>query len=427
MKKAYQYYDDGKLKFTQDQLVTDSKYDRFYTYDHLGRTVTALSGAEARGGGPTDDRPYKETITYDAFGHMTLRDLRQWDNDNAQGPDTYTNNRRDFWSYDADGRLLSGSSMFTYDAAGFISSFGDGDPFTTDQQLDGDGERIKTVLRKFNFDTNQWTTQKTTYYIRSSVLDQVISEVSATGVKEHSYVFAGGNLLAVQTSSPTFQSVNWEHNDASGASNRKSNAAGDMAGGAERDPFGANAGLVKPFTFTPPTDRGELVPFFTVPDMSSSLGGCVLDGIPTPCSMISREATTPCPDNDCGPRTVVLRDRDGRVIDTILTNPFRSFADGHSGFELAGTTYVGDGIILNSWWTGGAPEKITFDQIGYGSLSQAFMMNFISPQGKSGKDKSVGEVGRYRKRDIPGRNGRAWNRPGQSHATSLWPADHGEG
>jgi len=286
--------------------------------------------------------------------------------------------------------------MFTYDAAGFISSFGDGDPFSTDQQLDGDGERIKTVLRKFNFDTNQWTTQKTTYYVRSSVLDQVISEVGATGVKERTYVFAGGNLLAVQTSTPTTQSVNWEHNDASGASQRKSNAQGGMAGGAERDPFGANAGLVKPFTWTQPTGRGELIPFFTVPDMNGPLTGCVLDGIPTPCSMISMEAVTQCPDNDCGPRTATIRDRDGRVIDTILTNPFRSFADGHSGFELAGTTYVGDGLILNSWWTGGAPEKITFDQIGYGSLAQAFMMNFASPQGKGKKNKKGS-----RRRSIP--------------------------
>jgi hypothetical protein len=51
MKKAYQYYDDGKLKFTQDQLTTNSKFDRLYNYDHLGRITTALSGAEARGQG----------------------------------------------------------------------------------------------------------------------------------------------------------------------------------------------------------------------------------------------------------------------------------------------------------------------------------------------------------------------------------------
>ena len=67
MKKSYQYYNDGRLRFTQDQLITNSKFDRLYRYDHLGRTTMGLTGLEAREQGTTNDRPYKETMAYDAW------------------------------------------------------------------------------------------------------------------------------------------------------------------------------------------------------------------------------------------------------------------------------------------------------------------------------------------------------------------------
>jgi YD repeat-containing protein len=71
IKKGYEYYDDASLKFTQDQLTTNSKFDRKYEYDHVGRIIQGLSGQEARGGGGTSDRPYNETHTYDEFNHLT--------------------------------------------------------------------------------------------------------------------------------------------------------------------------------------------------------------------------------------------------------------------------------------------------------------------------------------------------------------------
>src|SRR6185437_13204961 len=103
----------------------------------------------------TGDRPYNETMTYDAMGHLKLRQIRQWDRSYSTGIDTYVNNRRQGWQYDADGRLLSSSSStYTYDAAGQITSFGDSDPYKTDQQLDGDGRRIKSVLQSLDPNTN---------------------------------------------------------------------------------------------------------------------------------------------------------------------------------------------------------------------------------------------------------------------------------
>jgi YD repeat-containing protein len=284
MKKAYQYYDDGRLKFTQDQFTTNSKFDRLYNYDHVGRITTALSGAEARGQGPTNDRPYNQTMAYDALGHLTLREIRHWDRWDSSGNQTYVNNRRQFWQYDADGRLLNGESQYTYDAAGRISSFGDDDPYRTDQQLDGDGRRLKSVQRSFDPNTNQWTIEKVTYYIYSSVLGSVISEVSAAGAKERSFVSAGDQVLAIQSVVGGTQYVSWEHYDASNASYRPTNPQGGVGLAKEMDPIGANAGTMKPITWPEPTSSGKLEPYYGIPELNSAYDGCEVNGVPMDCN-----------------------------------------------------------------------------------------------------------------------------------------------
>jgi YD repeat-containing protein len=93
IKKSYQYYDDESLKFTQDQLTTNSKFDRKYEYDHLGRLVKGLSGQEARGGATTSDRPYNETHVYDEFNHLTARAVKQWSRLLSASGGTFSNNR----------------------------------------------------------------------------------------------------------------------------------------------------------------------------------------------------------------------------------------------------------------------------------------------------------------------------------------------
>lgn len=270
------------LKFTKDELTTNSKFDRLYQFDHMGRITTALSGAEARGQGATDDRPYKETMTYDAMDHLTLREIRHWNRSDATGGHPYINNRRQGWVYDADGRMLSGESLYTYDAAGRISSFGDEDPYATDQQLDGDGRRVKSVQRRYDPDTSQWITEKVKYYIHSSVTGELISEISPQGAKERSFVYAAGSVIAIQDA-VVVSSVTWQHYDASRASYRTSDVQGVLAGSSELDPVGANAGLFKPFTWTPPNSPGKLEPYYGVSELNSATRGCTMDGIPMEC------------------------------------------------------------------------------------------------------------------------------------------------
>jgi len=284
IKRSYQRNNDGSMDFSQDQLITNSKFDRKYTYDPVGRVATGLSGAEARGSAATDDRPYNETLGYDAFDHLTTRTVRQWNRDVSSGTETFVNNRISFWHYDGDGRVtISDVGTYVYDAAGEIVSFGDSAPNMTDQTMDGDGRRVKSVQRHYDEATDQWVTDSTTYYVNSSVLGNLLTEITAAGTKQQTYVYANGAVLAEQTNFGGSASVTWEHRDPGGASVRVTDAAAQPAGlSGELDVLGANAGVIKPITWPTPRSTGELVPFRGLPEMSSS-GGCAQGGVYGPC------------------------------------------------------------------------------------------------------------------------------------------------
>ena len=66
----YFRYADGRVSFASD--LSDPQFDHAYSYDHMGRVIQGLSGAEARGTGPADG-PYKQTYGYDAFSNLTSR------------------------------------------------------------------------------------------------------------------------------------------------------------------------------------------------------------------------------------------------------------------------------------------------------------------------------------------------------------------
>jgi len=157
----------------------------------LRRAHRLLLRLVRRGEGATNDRPYNETNTYDAMNHLSSHDVLNWDTSNSTGTLTFSNNRNSSSTYDADGRITASSSgNYVYDAAAHINSFGDGDPFMTDQQFDGDGNRVKSVQRRFDEQTSQWVTETVTYYVNSTVLGgQLLTELTAQGAKERTLVF----------------------------------------------------------------------------------------------------------------------------------------------------------------------------------------------------------------------------------------------
>ena len=91
------------------------------------------------------------------------------------------------------------------------------------QDHDGDGLRIKDVQGN-----------ATTYYLRSTVLGgNVVAEINPSGTWMRGYVYAGEQLVAVQSGGNYFV-----HQDPITKSQRITDASGNVVEAIELDPFG---------------------------------------------------------------------------------------------------------------------------------------------------------------------------------------------
>jgi RHS repeat-associated protein len=232
---AYDYFNEHTGRVTYAQNVNDSSLDRSYQYDHLGQLVVSHSGAEARahafsGQWGTMDGPYSLGFDYDKWGNMTHR--YGWGGEvQGGGADqtshlyySYTNNRRDGFTYDAAGNLIYDSQSFTYDATGqqtsASSSF-----YNLTQDYDGDG------LRGIKNDNGT-----VTYYLRSTMLGgQAVAEMDQYANWTRGYVYQGQSLLAIQQSG-----VDWVHEDPVTKSKRVTDNMGNVVSASELDPWGAD-------------------------------------------------------------------------------------------------------------------------------------------------------------------------------------------
>jgi YD repeat-containing protein len=298
-----QFHDDGRVRYAQD--LNDSKFDRGYEYDHVGRLKEATSGREARGeppSNPTTDSPYKQTFSYDAWSNMG-RSGRHWTQPQADNP-TYANNRRSDWTYDASGNVVVTLPYKAndYDAAGLhvnmYEEIWDG-PWnnwvfhqnTISQTYDGNGRPAKRVETRHREDINNNITHevKTVYQLRSTVLGgATISDIYDSGDRE-THVYAGGAKLAeFSTSVPmTFRHANpangnWINVTTTGFGSRT-----------EFDPLGASVGTFSPYTPYSVYSYSDLVGNdFLYSELGNpfNLGsGCgTLDGMPVSCSELNQ-------------------------------------------------------------------------------------------------------------------------------------------
>jgi YD repeat-containing protein len=280
--KHYDYNADGRLRYSRD--LADDRFDRSYSYDHVGRNTEAFSGPLARGQADSSDRPYKLYYSYDTQDHLTSRSGRMWNIPHTAnvGSGTYLNGRNSAWQYDADGRLTNSTKTeYTYDAAGReVSVVSAGGQVTQTQTFDGDGARAK-------LSTQTPTETETQYYLKSSVLNQVITELSIAGQKTRTFVYQGNEVLAWQQKFGTMETMAWEHRDLSNASVRMVGAA-DGSEAAELEPMGNNVGLSAP----PPPSGHEQYPIEyepTYPGFGNVLSDqCRIDGISAPCDTAVR-------------------------------------------------------------------------------------------------------------------------------------------
>jgi YD repeat-containing protein len=276
----FQYYADGRVRFAGDlrtEASASGLHDRAYSYDHAGRLKEAYSGSEAmplKEGAVTSSAygAFRQSYQYDAWGDMTYRDGRFW-NQNETIIENYddTRARNAAWEYDADGRLISRNEpapdtlpyeplRFAYDAAGRVfretqATAGHAPSgvlivahTTKETTYDGDGQVAKSV-RTTQVGVNAATTTPV-YYLRSSVLGgRVVSEYGAGGVRQSSYVFAGGEVVAQQSPQANESSqLRWRHTNPVTGDQVETDAAGVAMGRTVLDPEGVDVGDTNPFT-----------------------------------------------------------------------------------------------------------------------------------------------------------------------------------
>ena len=281
--QTFDYYNDGRIKFLHNS--PDFNFDRSYTYDHLGRLKTNVTGGVARN--DYGDVPYLESFNYDAFSNLTQRSTDTWNlNENISDTATYANNRRSDFAYDAEGRNTGiGTRSYSFDAAGAMAQM-QGQQWlinhyitaTMSAAYDGDGFKAKEVTTG--------TVNATTYYVRSTVLGgQIIEEINSSGQKAVGYVYyPGGGQLARQNGS-----VTWIHN--APANTSRYEAVGSNVTRTEFDPLGADVPLSGP----PQSDTGGGLGdiggnhFAGILDnrysnMFDTSGGCMIDFVPAPCN-----------------------------------------------------------------------------------------------------------------------------------------------
>jgi RHS repeat-associated protein len=227
---AYHYFNENTGRVVYAQNLNDPTLDRAWNYDHVGRPTHFTSGSNARhytgqGGTVLNDGPYSHGYTFDVFGNRTY--FEGWGGiGRGVVTETYTNNQRNGFSYDAAGNLTNDlGQTFTYDATGqqALASYGG---YSLQQQYDGERLRLKKVENG-----------TTTYYLRSTVLGgQIVAELNGTGTWMRGFVYLGDQLLAVQQNSQ----VSWVHQDPVAKSKRVTDGSGNVVSVVELDPWGGD-------------------------------------------------------------------------------------------------------------------------------------------------------------------------------------------
>lgn len=295
--RTYDYLADGRLRLADEESSTaDEKFDRSFTYDHLGRVKDAKSGVEAHGGTETDleKLPYRQSYSYNALGNLTGRDSTLWDYaGDWDFSNTFVNNRVTAGAfYDNDGRRTYGDgTYFKFDASGAMNETTRTANYETLLYRDGLGRESKRSQRLWDTEEVEWGESDSKYLIHSSVFGRIVTEAEKTGRKWRTFVMANGESIARQSKNESGSGslVTYEYRDATGLS------AGNVVSitpewshaylREELDGLGNNVGHV---AVENPLDepRNSPSPVDRMAFESMDMGFCNEDGIFGPCDIV---------------------------------------------------------------------------------------------------------------------------------------------
>ena len=351
---SYGYDNDGSVKTVTDNL--DARFDRLYRSDFAGRLKLNYTGLEARDETQTtNDRPFRQTYTFNAFSNLTDRTMKNWALSAESVGDIFANNRKQpysshSWTYDNDGRevyfnrTLKERVATEYDAAGNRIGVTEEDydeefslwnsRWVISQSYDGDGQRLVQQENGASFPT---------LLVRSSVIGGAVvgevNKINDTWYKDV-FVLAGGEIVAQQKDNPSTDEVKWLYtNPITGATRG--------AVETEPDPLGTDQGLTQRQP-NPPIysgDSGIMDPG----RYADAFNGrwCSIDGAILPCeqahSLLAGGLAAQCPDNNCGPR-YNPRDLDGDGRPDTFWDSYQLYADDRQGWgPTVGAFYAGNG------------------------------------------------------------------------------------
>jgi hypothetical protein len=240
----------------------------------------------------SNQAPFRQTYGYDEFDNMISRAGSYYWQPYQSETFTYTNNRHNGWSYNADGQVSSNPATPTddarssyYDAAGRLSRTivtatnrtGDYRP-----SYDGDGKLVyewaQTTLN------GSVAPATSSYIVRSTVLrGEILTRLSQSGNKSYTYVPAQGLLFATQgidyQGSPY---VGWTQRNPLGITE---------TGKGIYDPLGNYIPFQQHDDPRPPagsynsSSMSGVAASMTANPFGSDTG-CLMDGLPTSCSRI---------------------------------------------------------------------------------------------------------------------------------------------
>lgn len=318
-KATYEYFNDNQIKKVNN--LVDSGFDQTYQYDHLGRLTSNGFGMKTNNQNE-EVSPYGQTIQYNAFGDITSRGTGVWGGGDGFTA-SYINGRKQNSNeiYDAMGNIVDKTTSSTvydrykFDAAGrsaeSVQRYYQGAPQQTSfdrtntitQSYDGDGRIVKRVDSRSStqvYPQHTTTTEIAEYYIGSTVLGKVITELDNQGAKKVTNIYTGDGILAEQRNFPAdaghssaWGEVFWKHQDIVTGSYKKITRNGeelnmsDPPSSAEFEPLG---GIVPQHD---PSISDELGGSLTPAnykfggDVNNPESGCTWDGTPISCNLIS--------------------------------------------------------------------------------------------------------------------------------------------